>query len=172
MPTTVSIKERIERQLLADFNASGHFATVERWDARGNARGHRALTIVTGDETSPQSDEEAYSITEKTLAMELQVQLAQGDPGHASADADDLKTTSGLHNELLYLMESVLMDNEFVVEAGTGVRLAIDTIVVGTSAPPIDEQQPEVYAILAAEITYQHLRNDPSAGPGITTVTE
>lgn len=163
MAEKLSIKERIERELVRSLQTIDDI-TVSRWDARTADGNNLSCVLIAEDEEVPGGTlglGEQSSTTEKTMILTAQLLVAQAPKRLDSA------SSSQVHNRWLARLEAAIMGNSQVTETGTGVNLAIDTQVVGTSNPPTEDDQPEFFTILAFEVNYEHYRNDPYSGPGI-----
>lgn len=165
MPVTVSIRERICREVAAIMTASGLFGTVRRWDTRGLSGLARGDCIISdGEEKADDASIGNPGTTLKTMSLDVCASVA--------IDESTAEKASAIVNRTLALIEKALMADPTLVETTTAVRLAVDTRCTGSGAVPVEEGQPEVYAIVGFEIQYEHDRNNPSVGPGITEVTE
>lgn len=166
MSDTVSIRERICREIAAILTASGIFTgTVRRWDSRGLANIAPGDCIVSdGEEKAENASLGNPGTTLKTMAVDIVSLVAIDDATSGN--------TSALVNRHLALMEKYMLADATLVETTTNVRLAVDTRCTGSAAIPIEEGQPGVVAVLNIEVQYEHERNNPSVGPGITEVTE
>ena len=174
-----SVKERIELLCLHTVQSIYGIGTVYRWDMRGlrdpttgsafdsnNNRislHHLDAMVLAGDEVAIEGGQggDTDSTTEKTLPIEVHLKIEQNDTDPAS--------TSALHNQWLMAIESAILTNPLMIEpGGNGERLAIDTRISATSIMPTEIDQREAISAIQFEVTYQHFRNDPAAGPGIT----
>lgn len=165
MSVTVSIRERICREIAAILTASSLFTTVRRWDTRGLSGLARGDCIVSdGEESAENGSLGSPGTTIKKMTVDLVALIA--------LDETTSEKASSIVNRTLALMEKHVLADATLVETTTAVRLAVDTRCTGSGAVPMEEGQPVVCAILNLEITYEHDRNNPSVGPGITEVTE
>lgn len=164
MAENLSVKERIERQVLANVGGISGIGTVERWSALGDqTRADLSAVIYAEDESSDDAGQGGDSAVTQN-AMLLAVEIC-----HA-ADADD-DNSSLVHNRWLAKLEQKLMADPGLVETGTSEQLALDVRKTGSSAPPGMDNAPEFYTVLIVEIIYLSYRDDPYQGPGITTQT-
>ena len=170
MPDPVSIRERIERVIVARAALIAGISEAERWDALGNTSEHESVVIASGDEAVEPGGQGSKSLVTCRLPVEL-LFLNAATPGGGNASA--------VHTQWLAKLEAgVLLDGSLdgllMVEPGTGARLAVDTRITGRLAPPINagSDQPDVYSILALEIEYRHFAGDPYAAPGVARIEE
>ena len=164
MPTPVSIRERIERQLLENLKDTPGIGACSRWDARGIGRyPHLGGFILAGDD---RVDEAAmgnnYDVTTKTLDVTAGVVLYHSESATIP--------TAQLANLWMALVEEKIMSDPQLIETSTGKRLAVDIRCVGTIAP--DYTQGRTAAGVRFEVMYDHYRDDPFAGPGLSKMTE
>jgi hypothetical protein len=177
MPELVSIKERIERVLIGIIAAIDGVGQVYRWDGRGlrdpntgldrDAEGNRLslqafdAMVVPDDETVDDGANGNIGSTIKTMPIEVHLKVTQ--------DEEDTTSGSLVHNRWLLKLETAVMANPRMQEEGDGgEQLAIDTMVVATGQPPTETGQRESITALRIEVEYEHDRNDPAQGPGIT----
>jgi hypothetical protein len=181
MPEYLSIRERIERQLVLVLQAAPGVNRVFRWDGRGlrdpetglatDASGGR-LSMQVGDcmlipldERAEEGGEGNVGYTLKTLPVDVQMKVAAAD--------DDAEAEATMINRCLLNLETALMVDPGVTErhnsaSGGDIILAIDMRTTGNYQAPREVGQRETIVALALEVTYQHQRNNPAAGPGIT----
>jgi hypothetical protein len=184
MAQAVSIRERIERRIRDIVAAIDGVGTAYRWDARGLVHpdtdklvdeNSERLTmhngdamVIADDEGASEGGEGNIGWTEKVLPIEVYVTVRQ--------DEDDEETSATLHNRWIYKLEKALMTDPYIHEVDGGgeqtVRLAIDSRVTDASSPPVVDEQREFSAVIRIEVTYQHNRNDPAVGPGVTLLEE
>lgn len=150
---------------------------------------HQDAMIVADEESAEEggqgNDEDGGGgggTTAKTLTIEIHLKLAQ--------DETDTTSTSALHNAWLLALERAILaqglamngdagtrleedaDDAQLPGAGGGQQLAISVRVTATSPPPVDDGQREATTAIRFEVEYEHYRNDPAAGPGITHKTD
>ncbi len=142
----LTLRERIERNVLATLAAITGIGTVERWDARSNTRSALSVVIRADDETAVR-DEQPYGTIMKYLPLDVAITLAQDEDGSAN--------TSAIINRWLGNLEAAL-----IADPRRG-ELAHDTDVVGTVSPDSSDDQPECVATLQIEIQYRHPKTDP-----------
>ena len=117
--------------------------------------------IVPDDESVEDGGQGNIGTTIKTLPIEVHLKVAQ--------DEEDTDNGSLVHNRWLLRLETAVMANPRMQEEGAGgEQLAIDTRVVATGQPPVDAGQRESITSIRFEVEYEHDRDDPAQGPGIT----
>lgn len=176
---TLSIKERIEQLIQATVAAVDGVGRVFRWDMRGLrdpdtglgvdadglemiAHGGDAL-VLSMDESAEEGAQGSTGMTIKMLAVRMEAKSSQ--------DADLQQTTEAAHTSWLAKFESALLANPRLLDA-QGAMLAIDVRVTQTHEPPREAGQIEAISAIDFEIEYEHYRNDPAAGPGVTHLVE
>lgn len=165
MSVTVSIRERICREIAAILTASGLFTTVRRWDSRGlEALARGDCIVCDGDDRAENASLGNPGTTIKTMAVDLVTLIA--------IDETTSSKASTLVNLKLAQMEKAILADATLVETTTSVRLAVDTRCTGSQQVPVEGGQPDLVAVLSLEVMYEHDRNNPSVGAGITEVTE
>lgn len=142
----LTLRERIERNIVATLAAISGIGTVERWDQRINTRAALSVVIRADDETAVR-DEQAYGTIMKYLPIDVAITLVQ--------DEDGTAITSQLINRWLGYLEAALVADP------QRTLLAHDTDVVGTAAPDPTTDQSECVATLQIEIQYRHPKTDP-----------
>lgn len=178
MPNNLSIRERIERRIIAIVQAISGIGTVYRWDGRSlrdpssglgvNSSGEKIMlghldaVVFSDDESAAPGGLGNGGFTDKTLELSVQVnvQLAE----------DDTDSDAACVNRWALFLETALTADPRIT--ASGVRLATDSRITRIENPPVTETQPETMVIVRMEANYTHYRNDPSTGPGITAVTE
>ncbi len=184
MPEKISIKERIERQLLLqlleidDGVPDRAVKSAHRTDLRGKRTdqedfgradlkpdesddlGHLDAFLVVLDEVTQTEPNGNIGYTEKRMPCIVGVMLKVAE--------NDGENTAFVHNRWLRLIENTIGANRQILEAETDVRLAIDTRVTATSQPPTVAGQPDFAAMVQFDVTYQHNADDTCVGPGIT----
>lgn len=183
MAEILSIKERIERLFVLIIQDVDDVNRVFRWDGRGprdpdtglavDAEGQRIadthldVVIVAGDEVADEGGEGAGGTTIKRMPVEVRIKILLD-------EADD-EGDSQVHNRWLHRLESAVMANPLMVEptdVGNEERLATDTRTTGTQQILTEDGQRECYTIIAFEVQYEHDRDNPATGAGITAYTE
>lgn len=159
MPEYLSIKERVERQVARQVETIADVAVVERWEAAGNSGQHNAVIVVAGDERVVSGTTPAHDVQLCETPIQLHWIVAEARGG---------ENGSFTHNRRAAQLEAALFANEYLAEAVTGERLAMDMTKAGVFAPPVEPEQPAAVTILEVTVQYQHIRGDPTVGPGIT----
>lgn len=164
MPEPVAIQERILRvHAITLATATGlTSANVHRWDTKGVDEyppGDCVFTVTSV--RAAEGGDGNIGYTRKTMSLLSWVILAPDESG--------TKTTQEDISRWCRRLEAVLAGAWSYTEAG-GTRLALDSHTTECSADEIiDGKSP---AAVMTEVTFDHLRTDPSQGPGIAQVTE
>lgn len=179
MPEAISIKERIARLYILIIQGIGGIRKVYRWDGRGlrdpetgldvDADGQRIsmqnldAMIVEADEVASEGGLGDIGTTIKKLPIEIHLKITQAE--------DDPESGSFMHNRWLLKLENAVMANPLLQEPGdAGQRLATDTDTTDTAQQLREEGQRESITAIRFMTQYEHYRDDPTAGPGITTL--
>lgn len=163
MPTTYSIpiRERIEWRLCDYLAAISGIHQVLRYDPRGlDVPVNLDIEVFSGEEEAENAEEGQNTPTTKTLTVGAQILVLLAD--------DDTALAAWVHNRWLAALEKALTADPKITD-GSGVELAIDSRIIGTTSPPevAEVAHGLVYAGVLLEISYRHNRNDPAVGPGI-----
>uniref|UniRef100_A0A6M3IKK7 Tail protein n=1 Tax=viral metagenome TaxID=1070528 RepID=A0A6M3IKK7_9ZZZZ len=160
----LSIRERIEAQLLITVAAISGIGTARRWDMRGlTNQGPLDVFIVLGDDEVDEGAEGSIGVTIKRAELYVGVAIQQ-------SEDDTSEVTSVLRNRWIGRVQAAVMADTYVIETGTSAKLAVDIRETGTGFA--DYMDGTADAIAAFEVEYQHYSNDPCTGPGITAVAE
>lgn len=175
MPESISIRERICRQVRTNVAAISGIGDVVRWDARGKYRAGStwvetldhldAMVFASDDEGIAEGSEGSIGTVIKTLPVFVFVVIRQ--------DEDDTTSTDALVNKWLAALEYKLTADPFVIETATSVRLASDSEVTRLYSAPREEGEREAIAGVMFEVEYTHDRNSPyQYGTAIPVLTE
>lgn len=174
MPSSVSIKERILRQIRTTCASVTGVDSAYRWDTgrwyTGSAwvdtlpRNSIQVTVESDDVTGETIGGNAAPVT-KTMNVAIAVKLIR--------DSDDTESYDTLTRRWERNIEAGLISNRTIIEAATSVRLAIDSRFVSIPPPATDSGQAEVVPNLTYQVEYRHDRNNPSSlNSAIAAVTE
>lgn len=173
MPSNISIKERILRQVRTTCAAVTGVAAAYRWDTGRWWNGSAWVETMPRNSimVAVESDDvvgEGLGTTGPTMKqMNLSVGIK------LVRDSDDTTVYDSLVRRWENDIEKALLADPFIAETATGVRLAADSRVTTLPGPQSDSGQPEVVPSVILQIDYRHNRTDPSVlGTTITAVTE
>jgi len=160
---SVSIRERVLRQLAANLEAVTDVGEVRRWDARAaDTPAHGDIVLVAQDETAEPGAQGPTGSTIKTLTVAIVVRLFAETASETTTDSDV--------NKWLRRIEDAALHDPLLVETTSGQRLANDMAATKLIGPAFDEGI--VACALVCTIQYEHDRDDPTVGPGITLLQE
>lgn len=163
MPESIPIAERIERQVLANVAAIDGLHGAYRWDSRAADKYVNLDAIIApDDETVITGAQGSIGVVIKTLPLIVLVKLV--------IDESSTENPSWTRRRWQAKLEQALTADEHLTETGTSERLAVDMRITAISGPELTEGL--ISAAVRLEIEYQHDRNDPYVGPGITEQTE
>lgn len=161
MAENITIKERIERQIVSQIEAVTGIGDVERWEALGNKRDSLTCYVIGLDE---QPTDDGVGGDSDIVSVDFDVRIAL----LVAMKDSDTDSASLIHNRWLGKLEAAIGTNDTFTESDTSEVLANWVMKAGTSNPPVDDGQPEFYVILDLIVTYDHYRLNPYAGPGVT----
>lgn len=167
MAESLSIRERIERVLVARITAITGIGTVERWSPAGNAGGHLSAVIYLDEESAEEGSTQTTHCT-LPVRVELLIALARADAGDAMK----------VHNRWLGKIKAALLADRNLVESvtvglvTTNTPLAVDVRYTGADEPHTGKGQPELFVVASFEVVYDEKTTDPYTAPGIALRTE
>lgn len=156
---TLAVKERILRRLVSLARTVPGVGTVYRWDASGRVKCRPGdVLVIEQEDRASEGSSGSIGCTVKELRVQLAAILVE--------DENDSYPASARRIHWQAALEAAIMADPFLTETETGERLAVDTRVTTWSAPDIGEGL--ITAVVEFEIEYQHYRNSPYSGPGIS----
>ncbi len=182
---TLTIRDRIIRQIVVFCQSIEAVGTVNRWDSRGKQTHQESLHLADlspedgdaledgdmivyslDDEWASEGDQGSTGYTTKLLPVVVGMITRQAEDNGENSDA--------IHCHRLGLIEAALMGTDaaqYVTEA-TGVRLARQSIRVSrTTQSPGETGSRAFISIVHFDVPYEHNRNSPYQGPGIEALT-
>lgn len=165
MSETISVKERIERQLVAELEKMDDVGLVQRWSALGVLDNQYSVVLYPFSENGEEGSAGVNGHTAITAQYVVSVLVAQANEDSAEASAIEW-------NRWLARVIKVLMANPFLIEDATGEQLAHDTRYIGADIPDVDDDQPGTFELrVLIEVQYDIQRNDPYVARGVTERT-
>lgn len=164
---SISIKERIERELLVRAATVDGVGAVNRWDSRKRDQTNYNITVVTGEEDAAEGSigGDNGETTKRTLHCAALVLVAQ-------SEADAL-SSAAVHNTWLARLQDIFLNDSTLLETPTpNQNLTINISEVRTSNPPAVDDPGEFFAALEFDVLYETMKANPYIGPGITLLTE
>ncbi len=159
---SLSIKERIERQLKTNLATISGIGSVERWQANGQPHRQDLTCYVVPDDEIYEGGEQESGLYVVRLPIEIALLQRQA--------KDDTEDSGFKHNRWLKLLHQKVMADTNLTETTTNALLALDIQVTGTSNPISETGQPEFYTILEIEVTYEINRENPTLNPHVAAV--
>lgn len=163
MPEYLPIRERIMRQIVLLVEAIDGVGTVRRWDARGDSNpASLDVYVVSEDEAAAEGAQGSVGVTTKLLPVLVCCVLLQAE--------DDSDGTDYLRNKWAAKLEAAILADPKITEAVSAVPLAVDCRTTMVDAPELAAGL--VNASVRIIVEYDHNRDSPYVGPGITAVLE
>lgn len=150
---SVSVRERILRQIRTDFEQMGtdydfEWSYITRADLDTREYGKRyALAIL--DTTEAKVPQIGHMECTLTIVLQWSAVLDS---------ADDPSTEANL---VLEHLGRKLRENWRLVEDGTGVQLALDTNEIANAIDIADARDRMIGGTMDVQVTYRHARDDP-----------
>lgn len=148
---SLSIRERILRQLQADLGTIAGIGTIHRWDTRGvNALAPMDVVLIPEQETLDEESDGNPGVHRKVLPVVVAMMFTH--------DERSAVNTDHFANRWRARVWDKIMDNPTIVETA-GPRLAVDSVV--ENIPPVDFEDGANNAALRLTVTYEHDGNSP-----------
>ena len=160
MAEKITVRERIERRLVAVLEGVSGIGTVERWQMHGQSGADLSAVLWIDDESAEEGGTGSTPVTDAHVTVWVGLLVAQ-------VKGDEESSAQVYSRWLGKIKEAVLADPS-LVEPGTSEPLAVDVRWTAALAPPVVEDQPQFFLIVGFEVTYQEYRDNPYAGPGVT----
>lgn len=172
MPTPISIRERIERQVYYLAGLISGLTSVQRFDARGKMNMRHLDCIIDAAEDDVGDDATtggANPFTSKRFRALVFVVLAP--------DQDETKTTAQLRNQWVAALEDGLIVDMGLLETGTTpatneVLCPEGYALVGTHTEVLYQDRAHRGAGVEIEYKYRTYRNDPYSAPGVAQTND
>lgn len=174
MPSPVSIRERVCREVARRVAAASGVGTCQRFDQRGNDLAIGGAIIKAdfdrAEDGSLGGDDDSITIKTMTLSVFVRVNQREGD----SVSTDEAV------NRLCAAVEAAVLADARLHEDQTAVPTVHSDLAHESRATAagyaigqeLSDGLPEVMAGVEFEIQYSHYRTDPCNGPGITELEE
>jgi hypothetical protein len=155
----ISVRERIERQLLATVAAVDGVDVASRFDMRGNRNPPATdgtptvYVLILPEDESATDGPSGFSTRTLAVTVETLIVIA----------VDEAMPTPAVVNRILAKLDAGLMASPHIPETATGYGLAVDSKITGAADYDIQDGQPELTVSIDLEIQFRHLRDDPAS---------
>jgi len=164
MPDYLSLRERIERAVLAIIDGITGIGTVERWSMLGQSGDNLSAVVYLDDTVASNAAQGSTATTTVTIPCRIELLLAHG--------RNESQPSSQIANAWEAKIKSAMLADTELTEADTGEQLAVDVTWTGTSAPIPIENQPQFFVVVNFAIIADEYRSNPYTAPGITAQEE
>lgn len=161
----ISVRERLERQLVLNVEGVTGEAQVATPDGRGNMNANASVVAGLGGERA--SDDGVGSggnVQQMTVDFVVEVTIAL-------SDSSSTTTAEEINRWLADVREAVMTDRD-VVETASGEALALDVRYMRMIDWERVDNQAEVVMVAVFEVDYRTYDQDPYTGPGISLLEE
>tara|TARA_Y100000310_G_scaffold196868_1_gene196946 strand:- start:712 stop:1209 length:498 start_codon:yes stop_codon:yes gene_type:complete len=165
MAETLSVRERIERRVLALVGAISGVGTVSRFSEFGNPTGHLDVVLIADDEDAQPGGHGPTDIT--TIQMTLVAELFIAQPQNGTEE-----TTAFVISRWVRNIKAAILADPTLIEVATSEPLANWLRYVGLDRLSLTEHQSEIVVPIVFEIEYDEYTQNPDAAPGVTEQTD
>lgn len=163
MPTAISIKERIVRQVVRIVEGVTSIGTVTRWIPAVSNTADGDAVVKEGNERVDNAEDGNIGVTANWLSVRIYLFMLP---------AETATNTSARGIAFQAALETAIMANPTITETVAPTQtLAVDTKITGRSTPEFEDGR--VAAVVDCEIEYHTFRTDPTQNYyGATQLTE